>query len=108
MDTSDVTVPRFFIFKGFDKIVHFLMFFGLSFIFFFEKYRKDRNKKVVIRFSENHKYLLFFILTGFLIEVFQPLLSNRIRDLYDFLTDVVGSYTGYFVLIFFNKKIFKK
>jgi glycopeptide antibiotics resistance protein len=106
MDTSTIEVPRFFTFKGLDKIEHFLMFFGLSFIFFYEKFRKVQKKEFMFKLTENHKYLLFFILSGFLIEIFQPILSNRVRDLYDFLTDVVGSYAGFFVLVFFKKRFF--
>jgi VanZ family protein len=105
MDASEFEVPRFFMFKGFDKVVHFLMFFGLSFIFFFEKLRKDRKKELEFKLTENHKYLLFFVLTGFLIEIFQPVLANRSRDLYDFILDVVGSYSAYFVLVFVKKAI---
>lgn len=107
MDSDTIEMPTF-VFKDFDKIVHFLMFYGLSVIFFIEKYNLFSNKETILKFAVNHKYILIFILTGFLIEVFQPILSNRTRSLFDFLADTSGSYAGYFVSVFLKKFLTRK
>ena len=96
---------NFFAFSKSDLLAHFSMFVCLSSIFFVEKQRKN-NKK--LKFIENQKYLAAFIILGLLIEIFQPILSNRSRELFDFIADTVGCYAGYFVFVLFRKLFFKK
>ena len=96
---------NFFAFSKSDLLAHFSMFVCLSSIFFVEKQRKN-NKK--LKFIENQKYLAAFIILGLLIEIFQPILSNRSRELFDFIADTVGCYVGYFVFVLFRKLFFKK
>ena len=91
-EVSEIKPPRFLLFAHFDLFVHFSMFFGLTFIFFLEKYWKKKIK--TFKFIENHKYIYLFIIFGLLIEIFQPILSNRSRELFDFLTDTVGCFAG--------------
>ncbi|MCL2072791.1 MAG: VanZ family protein [Marinilabiliaceae bacterium] len=106
METSGLKGPSFFLFLGrFDLFAHFSMYFGLSLIFFFEKYRKSDKKAESLKFSKCQKFILLFIFISFLVEVFQPILSNRTRELSDFLANTCGSYTGFFCLRYFIKKI---
>lgn len=102
-NTSEISTPNYIFFIRFDLLVHFLMFFTLSFLFFLEKEREKKDRKKILKFIVNHKFIVFIFLIGLLIEIFQPILSNRSRELYDFLADVVGSYTGFFVFKLFFK-----
>ena len=104
MNAPEISSPRYILSIRFDLFAHFSMFFGLSFLFFFEKYRKNKDK--ILKSSENHKYILLIVLFGFFIELFQPILSNRSRELYDFLADVIGSYTGYSGFLLLRKFFF--
>ncbi|MDR2928975.1 MAG: VanZ family protein [Cytophagaceae bacterium] len=99
--------PDFFAVEWFDLFAHFLMFSGFTFVFFTEKYRKSANQKDAFKFYLNCKYIFYAILLGFLIEVFQPILSTRSRELFDFFADVAGATAGYFVFNLF-KKLFGK
>jgi VanZ family protein len=73
-----------------DKIVHFVMYFGLSVVASFN-YIYDRKGKIIIL-----KLVAFAILVpivyGGLIEILQAeYFSGRSGDWYDFLADVLGS-----------------
>jgi len=100
IDTSDIKQPKQIFLIPFDLIAHFSMYCGTAFIFFIEKYRK---KEVIFKIQNNQKYLFFFIILGFLIEIFQPILSNRSRELSDFLANTAGCYVGLFVFLGFKK-----
>ena len=105
IDMGNLPQPNFFAFTKFDLFAHFSMYAGLSFIFLIEKQRKNNEK---LTFIESQKYLAAFIILGLLIEIFQPILSNRSRELFDFIADTVGCYVGYFVFVLFRKLFFKK
>ena len=100
MDMGNITAPDIFAFSKFDLFAHFSMYLGLSFIFFTEKQRKNERK---LTFAESQKYLIAFIILGFLIEIFQPILSTRSRELFDFIADLLGCYIGYFIFVLFRK-----
>ena len=107
MNAGAVKIPKLTIFFGhFDLIVHFFMYFGLSFLFFAERYRKFEYSAESIQFLNCQKFILLFVLSSFLIEVFQPIISNRSRELSDFLANTAGCYTGFFCLRLLKNVIF--
>lgn len=88
--TNDIPDVGFDFFIPMDKIVHFLMYFGLSLVASFN-YIYDRKGKIIIL-----KLVAFAILIpivyGGLIEILQAkYFSGRSGDWYDFLADVLGS-----------------
>jgi VanZ family protein len=87
---NDIPDVDFGFFIPTDKIVHFLMYFGLSIVASFN-YIYDKNGKIIIL-----KLVVFAILVpilyGGLIEILQAdYFSERNGDWYDFLADVSGS-----------------
>ena len=108
MDTGELKPPKMFFFFGrFDLFAHFSMYFGLSFIFFIERLKKFEFNFESLIFSSSQKFILLFIFLSFLIEVFQPIISNRSRELTDFLVNTVGSYSGYFCVRLLKNRIIK-
>lgn len=88
--TNDIPDVEFDFFIPTDKIVHFLMYFGLSIVASFN-YIYDRKGKIIIL-----KLVAFAILVpivyGGLIEILQAeYFIGRSGDWYDFLADVLGS-----------------
>lgn len=88
--TNDIPDVEFDFFIPTDKIVHFLMYFGLSIVASFN-YIYDRKGKIIIL-----KLVAFAILVpivyGGLIEILQAeYFTGRSGDWYDFLADVLGS-----------------
>jgi VanZ family protein len=90
MDTAPLPAPPM---PDFDKVVHLLMFLGLSLIVFFDntRYLKKRiSFRRIILAS-----FLFPVLTSGLIEIMQEYLTSyRTGDWMDFLFDGIGSFLG--------------
>lgn len=90
---SPSTFPKVTEIKYLDKMVHILMYFGLSLVLVLEIPRK-----------KSYGYYFFTILLpilyGGLIEIIQEnFFSPRTGNIFDFLADTVGVLTGYFVAI---------
>ena len=93
-----VTMPNF------DKLVHFLMFFGLSGVIFFDSssYFKKRVPGKLI-FWES---FVFPIVLGGLIEIFQEYLPiPRRGDWVDFWFDMIGVLCGYLICLLINRRL---
>jgi VanZ family protein len=89
---------------NFDKLVHFLMFFGLSGTIFFDSsfYFKRRAGGWLIFWSS----LLFPTVFGGVIEIAQEYLTVlRTGDWIDFLFDTIGAACGYLVCLIINGRI---
>lgn len=90
--------------SNFDKLVHFLMFLGLSGVVFFDNtkyFRKQISYQRIIWGS-------FFFPTIFsgLIELMQEYLSSyRTGDWMDFLWDTVGAFVGLAICLKINSKL---
>ncbi len=91
--------------SNFDKYVHICIFFLFVLLWsFYFAARREEDKKIRRRF-----FLIFIIacLYGTAMEYVQKyFIPNRDFDLYDILSDVIGSFAGYIVasLIFFQTK----
>jgi len=87
--------------KNFDKLVHVLMFLGLSGVVFFDNtnYLRSPISKMRIFLSS----LLFPIALGGLIEIMQAdLTKTRTGDWYDFFSDQIGAFIGYVIALLIN------
>lgn len=90
--------------EGLDKVVHFLMYFGLAMVLFFETPRNfaannHSCKNSCIRGKQKHYFLTigFPILYGGFIEIIQHyFFSPRTADIADFIANTVGVVFGYF------------
>ncbi len=88
-----------FLFPNEDKLIHFCMYFGLSFLFVWA-YIKEKKTSIT--------FLLIVALIASLfsgcIEVLQPLLSNRTSDISDFIANSFGAFLGSFFFALKSKK----
>lgn len=76
-------------FKGLDKLVHLLLFFVFTWLFFYSGFSKKK-----------YKIWLLPLLTGILIELTQELTGwGRTFDLLDIMANTVGIMTAYFLLV---------
>ena len=85
----------FFDFPGSDKIVHGIMYMGLTFIFCFDYYR---HTPVKYEKYDSRTMLVVFIaaiIIGGVIEVLQQAMHmGRSGDIYDFISDAIGAAIG--------------
>ncbi|WP_052345498.1 VanZ family protein [Alkaliflexus imshenetskii] len=97
IQSSNVPSSNFWDFRGSDKIVHFLMYFSLSFVLFFERNRTRIWKQTDLKPKNNIWHILALIATGGIIEILQPLLSNRSCEYFDFIANTLGVLAGFFL-----------
>ena len=99
MNTSSLPkVPM----RNFDKVVHTIMFLGLSGVIFFDstRYLRSPISKTRIFWS----VVIFPIALGGLIEILQAdLTTYRSGDWFDFLYDVVGALIGWGIALLINR-----
>ncbi len=101
--TPSINPGNLFNFPHIDKIVHFILYAGLSFILLmdYNNLRLKKSKKLNIFVP-----LIIAVIYGGLIELVQIIIPGRSGELLDFVFDIGGALTG--VLIFFlYQKIFK-
>jgi VanZ family protein len=88
--------------KNFDKLVHTIMFLGLSGVIFFDN-------TGYLRFPITKKRIfwgtfVFPVAFGGIIELLQACLtSTRKGDWYDFLFDVIGAFLGWGIALLINR-----
>ena len=85
---------------NFDKLVHALMFMGLSGAVFFDNTRYLRQATVGRRIFWGS--LLLPVLMGGLIEIVQIFLPYRSGDWWDFFYDAVGALAGFGICVWIN------
>lgn len=104
---SDVPSVEFDFFIPADKIVHYLMYLGLSGVTAIN-YIYLKNGKIVMSKMLIYAFLLP-ILYGGLIEILQAnFFSPRTGDWADFLADVLGSLSAFPIAVLFKKYLSKK
>jgi len=87
------------VFKYFDKIIHFFLFFVQTLLILksFLLYGSNLNSKFML-------IIIFFItLFALLTEIYQSILPMRKFDFFDFLTDFLGTITALFYIKYFYK-----
>ncbi len=105
LNTSDIQPRNIRLFPHFDKVVHFLMYFTLAFIFMLEYY--IHHHKTISKIS---KILILPLFYGGLMELLQLLITaNRSGEWWDMLANACGIITAYFaVLLFRNSPLVHK
>ena len=101
MDTTPLPAPPML---NFDKLVHVIMFMGISGVLFFDSsfYLRMPISKKRIFWST----FLFPTVLGGVIEILQEYLTqNRSGDWFDFLFDVVGTLIGWSIIILINRRL---
>lgn len=91
MSVGGIPDNKFFQFRRPDLVVHFLMYSFLSVVFFSERYKNIRNENIKLVW----KILLGLISFGATIEIFQPILSNRSCEFFDFVANILGIFAGF-------------
>jgi len=93
----DFGFPKFQLFE-IDKLVHFIMYFSLTILWYFAAENF---------FNSNFKLLLFALLFGLVLEIFQHILPfGRYFDLADLLANSLGVIFGIIILYCIKKKLF--
>ena len=87
--------------SNFDKLVHALMFLGLSGAVFFDctRYLRQSIGGLPVFLGS----LLFPVLMGGLIEIVQTFLPYRTGDWWDFFYDAIGAMAGYLLALLINR-----
>ncbi len=84
-------------FEGQDKVAHFGLFLGWSFLMTLRALYTWSSKQVILLVA------VISILLGAGTEVLQGLIPNRSKDLFDFLADVVGASLGVLFALLFKR-----
>ncbi len=96
--SSRSTLPIHYTFNNEDKVFHFLEYFGLGIVFYFNL--KGKHSKIFRIFIA-----LFILSYPILDEWHQSFVPNRDCSVYDAMTDYVGMLLGYYLFghLFINK-----
>nr|WP_321454141.1 VanZ family protein [uncultured Carboxylicivirga sp.] len=98
MKTSDITPRDIFQLPYFDKIVHFLMYFTMTFFFMFEYYLQHKH-----RITHIVQILIIPLFWGASMELAQLFFTDyRGADWWDMLANSIGVFTAYFVVCIFR------
>jgi VanZ family protein len=98
--TPSAKIPNITLFPHADKVIHFCMYLGLSFLLI---------PPLTIRKNYKHSFIFSFmisVLIGFLMEYFQYLFAmGRSAELFDFFANMLGTIAGiYFYQILIRNK----
>jgi len=100
--TPSDKLPDFQLFKHADKVIHFVIYCGLS-LLFVPSFLKARNYKISYLIT-----VIVSILIGFLMEYLQSTMSNgRSAEISDIIANCFGALAGvvFYELLFKNKKV---
>ncbi len=100
MNVNKVMPDNIHFHKHFDKFVHFIMYFTLSFIFFIENYNsiKPLRKRWII---------IDTILLGIILEFIQMIFTqNRTGNIYDAIFNTIGVIAGSILYLYLRDKKF--
>ena len=89
-------------FENQDKLIHLIMYGGISFLLLLDMhFRMFNNYRFII------VMLLSIVLFSTIIEILQPIFSNRGRDLFDVIANFIGAVLGvsFFQLLFRKKRV---
>lgn len=89
-----------------DKLVHFGMFFLLSFVNFIDYYKLHDGKPIMRKWI--FWGLILPIFYGGMIEVLQENYFSRSGEWLDFVADALGSLTAFAVILFIRERYWKK
>ena len=92
-------------FENEDKLVHLLMYLGLTGILIFD-FNRDTTQKTTNHFAFVLICLIFPIFLGGAVEILQPMyFAPRSAEWFDWFTDIAGVFIGWFVMKMIDKKL---
>lgn len=97
VESPDLPSSPFLNLPHLDKLVHLVMYTGLSMILFLEKNWKNEKRKEKIWYTNNIIPILIAVILGVCIEILQPILSDRGRDFWDFVANTTGVVLGFYL-----------
>lgn len=100
--TPGSNVPELPKFPGFDKVVHFTLFFGLVFLWNRVWLGKNKSKNNLKKISLN--YLVFGIIFAIFTEFLQMNVPGRSFDSWDIVANVSGGTIGTLMYVYLTKK----
>jgi VanZ family protein len=101
INTSQIEAPPI---TNFDKLVHFLMFMGISGAIFFDNTSYFRKRISLLRILLGS--FLFPVIFGGIIEILQAfLVQSRSGDWMDFLFDTTGAFLGILICLLINRML---
>ncbi len=105
MNTDDLKTPSIFSFRGADKIIHMMMYAGLTLVYLTERshlFSRSRKYKPVKLYS-----ILWIIALGGFIELIQPVMGGREKDWMDFLANCAGTLLVFITFPLVMKPLFR-
>lgn len=98
---GSINKPWFLQFKESDKVLHFLMYGFLTMVYLAERtfFLKTKTKTHPVKWY----FVLWIILIGAAIEIVQPVLAERTKDIWDFIANTAGIFTAYLAFFLITK-----
>lgn len=95
--SENINTPGFFKFKNADKLWHFLMYGFLTIVYLMERTSFFQSKTKTK--SSKWYFVLWIIITGAVIEIAQPIIAGREKDVWDFVANTAGVMLAYAVFL---------
>jgi len=105
INESNIPSTGWLAFKNSDKVVHIIMYMSLSYVMFLERNQK-RYLSVRHHKIPNVIIMIILIFMGGVIEIIQPIVSNRSCNLLDFIANGIGAILG-FLLFKYTHRLLK-
>lgn len=83
---------KLYLFPHQDKVVHIILYMVLAFILIYDINLKSKITTKIVIYS-----FIALVILGISIEILQPILSNRSRDIFDVGANTIGSVFGFFL-----------
>jgi VanZ family protein len=98
---ENINKPWFLKFENSDKLIHFSMYGFLTLIYLMERthFLRIKTKTRQTRWY----FILWIFVTGGIIELLQPLMANRQKDLWDFLANTSGIISAYLMFLLIRR-----
>ena len=107
LDDNPLDINSVKLFKGADKVIHFVMYFTLcaAFIFDYAKMRMPHHTK----FSSESAFTTLAFLVGLILEILQAnLTETRTFDIYDITANTLGAVSALVIIKLWLMHIFRK
>lgn len=99
--SESINKPWFLQFKESDKVLHFLMYGFLTMVYLAERtfFLKAKTKTNPVRWY----YILWIVIIGAAIEIVQPIMAERAKDIWDFAANTAGIFIAYLAFFLITK-----
>jgi VanZ family protein len=99
--SPESNIPDLPKFPGYDKVIHFTLFFGLVFLWNRVWAGKNRNENILLKITLN--YLVFGIIFAIFTELLQMNVPGRSFDSWDIVANVSGGTIGTIIYVYLTK-----